>query len=56
MTKWHGRNASKPKKGTKNGLKKEKPTIRQDMAKKESKPQRRRLRDPFTPQKAKNEQ
>ena len=29
MTKWHDRSASRPTKGVKNGLEKEKPTIKQ---------------------------
>ena len=37
-TKWHGRNASKSTEGAKNGLKREKPTIRQGPVLKGSKP------------------
>ena len=47
MTKWHGRSASRPTKGTKNELKKEKPTIKQDPTKEESKPQRTKAQRPI---------
>ena len=36
MIEWHGRNASKSTEGEKNGLKREKPTIKQGLAHEES--------------------
>ena len=47
IAEWHDKNASKSTEGAKNGLKREKPTIRQDPAHEESESWRMKVQKPF---------